>query len=967
MSASSDADVEATTLSEAESPAKVPESTPTTEEEAPRQRSSLKQRASGLLLLLLGSLPAFTLMGTNDHWRASVPVGLLSCLLAARGAMQMIGSFGDTEGPVARRGTLGELAPRLLEATLSGSALLAVLYAAVQGVLPKQMWLCAVLVPATFLWLVTAIYRTGRTFGAWREDEGGRDRRLHERHGFWLIAITTLIYLPLLGSYSLSDPWETHYGEVAREMLSRDDWISLWWAQDGWFWSKPILNFWMQGLSFSLLGVQFEPGQMLAAVNQGLDPHPEWAARTPLFILTLLGAYSLYSGVAQAYGRRPAFFGVLILLSTPYWYFVAHQTMADMPYVAPLCAAMGLLLLALNTDADKIAPSFELHLGARRLRISAFHLVVGVILLTIIPQVLYLYSRNVAFHLGEGEFSFSRIREWLGAFGYQFHADVFWSGSGGGNCGLPGNRACVRSEPVNRQLQPWILASLWTALTAALLISNRRERRLKRIAYLAAWYFVALAAMGKGAPGFILPVFAFGAFIVATRRFDELGHAELPACLALLLCVALPWYVQMFMRHGSPFTDRLIFHDMFKRAFVHVHDTNKGSDVSFRYYLWQLGYGLFPWSGMAVGGLFWWMRRGEHTSDRSGNGSSFLFVWLIACFGMFTITLTKFHHYILPLVPPACMLTGALLDRLFGDGSPAKPGKLPHYLTLIGSGSVLMLYGTFRNFPGTLSGDAPGDQAPLWWVAAVGIGLGVVLLTLGAIAFGRQRIKAGPDEARTRELDSEHSVIAALGVMAALTLLAVTRDLTKNDIKPAGNSRLMQLFTYNYSRHWPEHLDFQGILLAFGLVSAVLCLLLVVRPIRHHVATALCASALVGAVWGVNVYLVRCSPHWGQRETMQAYYEHRSTPKEPLVAYQMNWKGENFYLGNKMPAFVSSGKKFKQWMKKQKKLGVKVFFFTTEHSRISSLKRELDNPKKFDVLTTKKLNNKFLLARYRVD
>ena len=100
---------------------------------------------------------------------------------------------------------------------------------------------------------------------------------------------------------------------------------------------------------------------------------------------------------------------------------------------------------------------------------------------------------------------------------------------------------------------------------------------------------------------------------------------------------------------------------------------------------------------------------------------------------------------------------------------------------------------------------------------------------------------------------------------------------------------------------------------------------------------------------------------------MQAYYEHRSTPKEPLGAYQMNWKGENFYLGNKMPAFVSSGKKFKQWMKKQKKLGVKVFFFTTEHSRISSLKRELDNPKKFDVLTTKKLNNKFLLARYRVD
>jgi hypothetical protein len=37
------------------------------------------------------------------------------------------------------------------------------------------------------------------------------------------------------------------YGEVAREILSRDDWISLWWAQEDWFWSKPIFIFWIEG------------------------------------------------------------------------------------------------------------------------------------------------------------------------------------------------------------------------------------------------------------------------------------------------------------------------------------------------------------------------------------------------------------------------------------------------------------------------------------------------------------------------------------------------------------------------------------------------------------------------------------------------------------------------------------------------------------------------------------------------
>ena len=73
----------------------------------------------------------------------------------------------------------------------------------------------------------------GRALGAW-PDEGAGVSGLLSRHGFWLVVVNVLLYVPLLGSYSLSDPWETHYGEVAREMLSRDDWISTWWAWRTW-------------------------------------------------------------------------------------------------------------------------------------------------------------------------------------------------------------------------------------------------------------------------------------------------------------------------------------------------------------------------------------------------------------------------------------------------------------------------------------------------------------------------------------------------------------------------------------------------------------------------------------------------------------------------------------------------------------------------------------------------------------
>src|SRR5664279_880297 len=76
--------------------------------------------------------------------------------------------------------------------------------------------------------------------------------RLSERQMIVLVILVgLLLYLPFAGTYGLWDPWETHYGEVARQMVTRGDFISLWWPgspQDpasGVFFSKPVLTFWL--------------------------------------------------------------------------------------------------------------------------------------------------------------------------------------------------------------------------------------------------------------------------------------------------------------------------------------------------------------------------------------------------------------------------------------------------------------------------------------------------------------------------------------------------------------------------------------------------------------------------------------------------------------------------------------------------------------------------------------------------
>ncbi|MEO1272218.1 MAG: hypothetical protein AAFX99_29325, partial [Myxococcota bacterium] len=79
-----------------------------------------------------------------------------------------------------------------------------------------------------------------------------------------VLAVAVVVLLPFLGSFGLWDPWETHYGEVGRQITERNDWISTWWgshwknaegAQEGtYFFSKPIFLMWMMAGGLELFG-----------------------------------------------------------------------------------------------------------------------------------------------------------------------------------------------------------------------------------------------------------------------------------------------------------------------------------------------------------------------------------------------------------------------------------------------------------------------------------------------------------------------------------------------------------------------------------------------------------------------------------------------------------------------------------------------------------------------------------------
>lgn len=161
-------------------------------------------------------------------------------------------------------------------------------------------------------------------------------QRTSWRNGLLVLLICVGIYVPVMGSYGMFDPWETHYTEVARNFMARNNWLETWWQNgrgpeglsETTFWTKPVGSFWMSGLSLRIFGYSGRTtGDEIARGN------PEWAVRLPFFLCALFGAFCIYLMCARLFSRRAGILAGTITATAPMYFMIGRQAMTDMPYV----------------------------------------------------------------------------------------------------------------------------------------------------------------------------------------------------------------------------------------------------------------------------------------------------------------------------------------------------------------------------------------------------------------------------------------------------------------------------------------------------------------------------------------------------------------------------------------------------------------------------------------------------------
>jgi 4-amino-4-deoxy-L-arabinose transferase-like glycosyltransferase len=458
---------------------------------------------------------------------------------------------------------------------------------------------------------------------------GGFLDRLTERQLLlFVLLVGALLYLPFAGSYGLFDPWETHYGEVGRQMARRNDFISLYWPGsplDGeYFWSKPVLTFWIMALSMKIFGIG---GSGLPAGEFALSSVPEWAMRVPFCLLALLALVGVYLPVARFVSRRAGLLSALALATFPMFSLIARQAMTDMAFIGPMTLGLGLCAMALFDDQDEELPRRRWG-GISWPHHPLFYTTIALLALTVLPQ-LVVNSIQLSWKL-----SLRRIIT------------------------IPGFVAMV----------PYFFgffAFLWLAT----------RTRFKAPFYLhIASILCGLAMLAKGLAGLGLPVIVFLAYLLFTWNWKRLARAELLRSLpvSILACalVAVPWHHAMLARHGIPFWNELYGDNHWRRLVTGRH----GDRGTFEYFVRELGYGLYPWIALVPAAVSWVAMRAFPARRDSGAVTDkrrdilwFGAIWFVAGYALVSFSMTKFHHYILPALPGVAIALGCFLDDILAE------------------------------------------------------------------------------------------------------------------------------------------------------------------------------------------------------------------------------------------------------------------------------------------------------------
>ncbi len=522
-----------------------------------------------------------------------------------------------------------------------------------------------------------------------------------------VVVVALAVLVPGIWRYSLVDPWETHYGEVGRMMLQNDDWVHTDWPggmdpkdHEG-FRSKPVLTFWMMAASMKVFGVAEGGGYSGEMVDSRMTMV---AIRMPFIVFAVIGLALIWWMLARLVSRRMAWLAVLAVGTTPFYSLVSRQALPDTPLLACILGAIAMFTMAVEDGDRPIAHIATLRLRGRQLELDARHvflaIIGGFLLVQCVYYVLYFYaSPRLAVRQFPNPILFFPLLMGL-LFGGLSRTGWLIVRFPFVIIGTLVALVLVRGHGAMHAIDRWehyapdrLLVRLvarpfvetWTATNAVAdnLLGLGAIRSMRQVYLLWFYAFLGISVLAKGPPAIAVVGLVCAFYVLLLGRWRDLyeGKFEIKRGILLMVVIFVPWHIGMYLKEGVRFIDEYVFTHILNRAAVGV-DNSPGT---FGYYTGVIGHGMWLWAALLPPALAASLLR-VRTATREGRVRLIMTLWALCATFFYFVVQTKFHHYILPAIPAFCLLIAFFLDDII-----ARRDRLHPLYAALGIGIVLLV------------------------------------------------------------------------------------------------------------------------------------------------------------------------------------------------------------------------------------------------------------------------------------
>ncbi|RZV78312.1 MAG: glycosyltransferase family 39 protein [Candidatus Scalindua sp. SCAELEC01] len=179
------------------------------------------------------------------------------------------------------------------------------------------------------------------------------------------------------------------------------------------------------------------------------------------------------------------------------------------------------------------------------------------------------------------------------------------------------------------------------------------EKDKKGINYTLCYIFSSGAFFSKGFLGLAFPAMVFICWIVWTRHWNEIKKTRLWIGFFIVGGGISLWFFALWKAGSWEYLSTFLVHNNLQR-FMPGAGYSGGHERPFYYYMCVYWSAFAPWSILTPAVLFSTYRKGFQDKNRL-----FLVLWFFSGFLMLSFAETKRTIYIVPLLPPISILTGA--------------------------------------------------------------------------------------------------------------------------------------------------------------------------------------------------------------------------------------------------------------------------------------------------------------------